>query len=152
MEIYPSEIRERILEDHRMLRTLLERMEVLARHMLQGKGSSRGELRAQLLVLDERLRTHMELEEEVLVPALRSADAWGQERVDRFHAEHTRQREILDAIWRSDAEVHRTGIEFALLAWGLVRLLREDMAEEERLSLNERVLRDDPIEVALEPE
>ena len=152
METYPSEIRERILQDHRTLRTLLERLEVLARQALQGKGIAPGELRAQLLVLDDRLRQHMELEEDTLVPALRSADAWGLERVERFHAEHKRQREILDEIWQNDSAVARTDIEFALLAWGLVHLLREDMLEEERLSLNEQVLRDDPIQVAPEPE
>ena len=53
---------------------------------------------------------------------------------------------------QNDSAVARTDIEFALLAWGLVRLVREDMLEAERLSLNEQVLRDDPIQVAPEPE
>jgi hypothetical protein len=39
-----------------------------------------------------------------------------------------------------------------LLAWGLVRLLLEDMADEERVSLNADVLRDDPIQTRVEPD
>ena len=139
MELAPSEIRERILDDHRLLRGILDRLEALARGLLQGRTSVRDELLAQACVLDERLAEHMALEERILVPALRAADAWGPERVERFHAEHTRQREIIRAV-RDASE--RPRVEFALMAWGFVRLLREDMAEEERMSLSPRVLAD----------
>ncbi len=148
MEQKPSEVRQQILADHEILRRMLERLEVRARRVLQGKSKAAAGLREEFEAVESRLRGHLELEERVLVPALLEADAWGRERAERCYEEHARQRQIMDAVRASE----RTPHEFALLAWGFVRLIREDMAEEEKLSLNERVLRDDPIETAIEPE
>jgi iron-sulfur cluster repair protein YtfE (RIC family) len=146
----PSQVRERVLADHRALRHMLERVEVLARHVLQGKHTAVEKLDGQVRTLDERMREHMALEERILVPALRQADAWGKERVERFHAEHERQRKILASLWRDSPDDAGHGMKLALLAWGLVRLLQEDMADEERVSLNADVLRDDPIQTRVE--
>ena len=140
-ELYPSEVRERVREDHRALRQMLDRLEVLARRVLQGKRDLVTELREQERALRDRLREHMALEERILVPALDEADAWGPERVERFHAEHVRQREILATV----DEGPFPDFAYALLTWGLVRLLREDMDEEERISLNANVLHDTPV-------
>ena len=124
MEPAPSEVRKRILEDHRALRGVLDRLEALARGRLQGRESVSDELLAQARVLDQRLRKHMDLEEHILVPALRRADAWGPERVERFHAEHQRQRQrqIMTAV---QAAAERPLVEFALIAWGFVHMLRD---------------------------
>ncbi len=143
----PSEVRERILADHVILRRMLERLEVRARRDLQRHGRRPSGLYDELRVLHERLRRHFELEERILVPMLRAADPWGAERVAQFHEEHARQREIMDRLSRAS---ERPPVELALMAWGFVRLMLEDMAEEEKISLNERVLRDDPIEPAME--
>ena len=151
METDPSQVRERILSDHRALRGLLDRVEVLAHELLEGRTSAARELREQTRVLEERLREHMALEERILAPALRQADAWGSERVQHFRDDHERQRGVLEQVWRARDD-SRGGLEFALIAWGLVRLLREDMASEERISLNERVLRDDPINPSCSPD
>jgi iron-sulfur cluster repair protein YtfE (RIC family) len=143
MELAPSKVRDRILEDHRALRPVLDRLEALARGLLQGRESVSDELLEQARVLDERMLEHMELEERILVPALREADAWGPERVERFTLEHERQREIMVAIRTAAAE--RPRVEFALIAWGFVCMLRDDMTEEERMSLNQRILPDEPV-------
>ncbi len=135
------------MADHVILRRMLERLEVRARRVLQQRGRRPSGLYDDLRVLQERLRRHFELEERILVPTLRATDAWGAERVAQFHEEHARQREIMDGFSRAPA---RTPVELALMAWGFVRLMLEDMAEEEKISLNERVLRDDPIEPAIE--
>ena len=143
----PSEVRERILADHVILRRMLERVEVRARRVLQRRGRRSSGLYDELQALEERLRRHFELEERILVPSLRAADAWGPERVAQFHEEHARQREIMDGFARWG---ERPSIELALMVWGFVRLMLEDMAEEEKISLNDRVLRDDPIQPAIE--
>ncbi len=143
----PSEVRERILADHVVLRRMLERLEVRARRVLQQRCGRPSGLYDELRVLQARLRRHFDLEERILVPTLRATDAWGAERVARFHEEHARQREIMDGFSRAG---ERPPGELALMAWGFVRLMLEDMAEEEKISLNERVLRDDPIEPAME--
>ena len=144
-ELLPSAVRGRILSDHAVLRRMLDRMEVLARSVLQGKDGLGDELRLQAGALEAGLRAHLELEERILVPALLEADAWGPQRVERFHAEHERQREMMDALWRARPLRERPTLEVALVVWGFARLLREDMASEERISLNPNVLRDDPL-------
>ena len=149
MDLSPSEVREQILVQHMALRGMLERLEVRARMLLQGKRQGAAALREEFQVFGHHLREHLELEERSLVPALREADAWGEERVARFEEEHTRQREIMDGLARAGTD---SPYEFALMTWGFVRLLLEDMAEEEKVSLNERVLRDTPIQTSVEPE
>ena len=143
----PSEVRERILADHVILRRMLERVEVRARRVLQRRGRRSSGLYDELQALEERLRRHFELEERILVPSLRAADAWGAERVAQFHEEHARQREIMDEFARWGES---PSIELALMVWGFVRLMLEDMAEEEKISLNDRVLRNDPIQPDIE--
>ena len=144
-DLLPSTIRERILCDHAVLRRMLSRIEVLARSVLEGRNGFGQELLLQASALEATLRDHLELEERILVPALLEADAWGPQRVERFHVEHARQREIMDALWRAHPLRERPTLEVALVLWGFARLLRGDMASEERISLNANVLRDDPL-------
>jgi hypothetical protein len=144
-DLLPSTIRERILCDHAVLRRMLSRIEVLARSVLEGRNGFGQELLLQAGALEATLRDHLELEERILVPALLEADAWGPQRVERFHVEHARQREIMDALWRTHPLGERPTLEVALVVWGFARLLRGDMASEERISLNANVLRDDPL-------
>ena len=135
-----EEILECVLADHEALRCMLVRVEVLAHHVLQGRLRFAKELREQFMVLDARFREHLELEEQTLAPALLASDAWGPDRVERLHEEHARQREVMTETWHAGRRGEPNILVFALLAWGFVRMLREDMAEEERISLNDRVL------------
>ena len=148
--VKPEEILECVLADHEALRGMLVRVEVLAHHVLQGRVRFAKELREQFMVLDGRLREHLELEERILAPALLASDAWGPDRVERLHQEHGRQREIMTEAWYAGRQGEPNILVFALLAWGFVRMLREDMAEEERISLNDRVLGDNPIDPCAE--
>ena len=141
-----DEILERVLADHDVLRGMLVRVGVLARHVLQGRVRFSDELREQFMMLDRRVREHLELEERILGPALLASDAWGPERLERLHEEHARHREIMTEAWCAGRQGEPNILVFALLAWGFARMLREDMAEEERISLNDRVLGDNPID------
>ncbi len=143
-DLLPSAVRGRILSDHAVLRGMLSRIEVLARSVLEGRDGFGRELLQQASALEAALRAHLELEERILVPALLAADAWGPQRVERFHVEHARQREIMDALWRAHPLSERSTLDVALVVWGFARLLRADMASEERSSVNASVLRDDP--------
>jgi iron-sulfur cluster repair protein YtfE (RIC family) len=140
----PSEVLARVLKDHRELQVILHRLEILSRSVLQGHASVLDELRAQGRELDQRLREHLELEEEILIPALLDTDSFGTARAERMREEHERQREIMALAWLAGPEDRRSPYELALISWGIVRLLREDMAEEERVSLNRKVLHDFP--------
>lgn len=138
----PSEVRSLILEGHELLRIRLIEVSREAGKVLENADCSDSRLRSEIDALLEILDEHMTLEERILVPALLDTDSWGEERANRFRAEHDRQREIifelLEFLERSSSS---TGL--GLMAWGLVEMLRRDMQEEERVSLKEDVLRDD---------
>ncbi len=127
-------------------------IEDLARDVLQGRSSVGPELHKRTHELEQRLRTHMELEERILVPALHEADAWGKERVELLHEDHARQRQVMDILRNWHPWSDRSTVELALIVWGFACLLREDMASEESVSLGEDVLRDDPIRTDMEPD
>jgi iron-sulfur cluster repair protein YtfE (RIC family) len=148
----PIEVLEEVLAEHEILRSMLLRVEVLSRSVLQGRYAASDELKEQVRELGNRFNQHLDREERVLVPALLDADAWGPERVERMHEEHARQREIMSEMWNSGSGGSPNILVFALIAWGFVRMLREDMAEEERISLNPRVLSEDVVTTSVEPE
>lgn len=141
-ELSPSQVRSLILEGHELLRIRLIEVSREAGKVLENADASDSRLRSEIDALLEILDEHMALEERILVPALLDTDSWGEERANRFRAEHDRQREIifelLEFLERSSSS---TGL--GLMAWGLVEMLRRDMQEEERVSLKEDVLRDD---------
>ncbi|MFQ5514008.1 MAG: hemerythrin domain-containing protein [Myxococcota bacterium] len=138
----PSDVRARVLAEHRELSAQLERVEALARATLQGELATIRELRAECIEMVAWLRDHFRLEERILVPVLRDLGPRGAESVQRFIGEHERQRAIIAALYRSASTPTASSLELALLAWGFVRLLRLDMRAEEKLYLGERLLRD----------
>ena len=147
----PSEVRRRVLEDHGGLRADLDRIEALAREADESRVAGvTDQLRREAQRILERLRMHMEWEEQHLVPALRAADAWGEERVAQLLADHREQREILDLIVKRLRDPERPDALIAEDVSDWVAYLREDMQQEEHDLLDERVLRDDVISVNLE--
>lgn len=142
----PESILQRVIAEHDVLRGMIERTEVLAKRVVQGRVRFAKDLRDQLKVLEGRFLQHIEMEEKVVAPALLAADAWGPARVERMHEEHARQREILTEMWSAGRHGEPNIFVLALASWGFVRMLREDMEEEERVSLNDRVLGEDPVD------
>lgn len=148
-EATPGEIRLRVLEQHKTIRDQLDGLETLAAAVASGRADD-GNLSNDLEGLLGLLQTHMRFEDRVLPGVLREADAWGEERVARFHDEHTQQRKMIQNLL--DVVGERAELERALLALGFCSLLRKDMEGEETIFLGEDVLRDDPIAVHPEPE
>jgi hypothetical protein len=141
----PEETRTAILEQHRVLREGLTEVQGEALGLLNASKGTRAQLLEHLTRFVARFEGHMSFEDERLVPVLRTIDAWGPERVERFRDEHERQRRILASLI-SDSE--KAGeIELALLTLGFVQLLRIDMEEEEATMLSADLLRDDPITI-----
>lgn len=141
----PSEVRNRVLADHELLRERLARIEILARTVLEGRVGAASELRDHAAELGVELSNHFDLEDDILVEVLRNADPWGPERVARLQEDHARQRQMLAQLRQSAGDVGRPDLELALTARGFVQLMFEDMEEEERLLLSEDLLRDDII-------
>jgi hemerythrin-like domain-containing protein len=143
----PSEVRARVLSDHDELRGRLDRLERVA--LAASSGDSAEALRPEAEAFLDRLAIHMSWEDLHLVPVLREADSWGEERIARFAEEHREQREMLEYVLRELHDAGRPETVVARKVLDLVALLRADMEEEESVFLDERILRDDPIAIDL---
>lgn len=145
----PSEIRLRILEEHQQLRELLDEIERAATKAPEHDPQKEAEdtLRAAAARLHEVLTRHLELEEKILVPALRDADGFGPARVEELLTEHEEQRADLEfAIGRAARSLG----SYEHVRTHLLRLcerLREDMTHEEDEFLSKDLLRDDIIRI-----
>ena len=89
----PSSVRQRILDDHEALRVLLAEVEELVRGTRAGDPDAAATLPERGRALRAKFLDHLALEDAHLVPALRAADAWGEERARRVEKEHAEQRE-----------------------------------------------------------
>jgi hemerythrin-like domain-containing protein len=150
-QMLPSQVRQLILEDHVWLRAVLATVDDLAHRVADGDRELLGRLRERVADMSQRLMGHLDLEEEVLVPALRDADAWGDERADLLLRKHAGQRERFGELLRSLREARAPLRAVALETRLLVRDVLFDMDHEEHALLSPRVLRDDPV-VDGEPE
>ncbi len=146
----PSEVRRRILDDHREIRNMLLSVETLGREVLgEGDGPVRA-LRLEGEMLLERLLTHMRWEDAYLGPALEHADAWGPERAAALESDHREQRELLRYALSSLRDASRPVPTLARTFVDLVDLLRRDMEDEEQTLLDPQVLRDDVVGIDVE--
>jgi hemerythrin-like domain-containing protein len=139
----PGEVRARVLAEHAELRKQLAAVEAAARRVLGGERTSLGLLRHEGEAFLNRLADHMRWEDAHLAPALRDADAWGEERVRRLDRDHREQRDVLEHCLAAVRDASRPAPVVARVLVDLVQLLRDDMDEEERVALDPAVLRDD---------
>lgn len=146
----PSEVRERILYDHETIRAMLVAVERVSLQVIDGESRLIGPLRFEAEALLGRLLEHMGWEDRYLRPALLEADAWGQERAAHLDRDHQEQREMLQYALASIEDQSRPPLVISRQILDLVRLLRDDMDEEEELLVNDRVLRDDVVSVDAE--
>jgi len=145
-----EEIRTRIIDDHVAIRGMLLSIEDLANGVLGGLRRLAGPMRLEGESLLDHLATHMHWEDVHLAPALRKADAWGDERAAQLDLDHAEQRELLTHALARVEDPSRPAALVARNLLDLIELLREDMVEEERTLLDERVLRDDVVGIAVE--
>jgi len=143
MELSPSQVRNLILDEHTILRDILEEIEQALGEMTRRVTGALGRLRASLRTLHDAFLRHLHHEETVLRPLLADVDAWGPARVESMDEEHRAQRTALAQLirLRLDEDLDRT-VE---VIEDFVCRLRTDMDGEERHALSEEVLRDDII-------
>jgi hypothetical protein len=138
---FPATVRERVLDQHEVLRELLRQALDTTTRGLQHDGPGRDELSRLAHDLRGRFRAHLAFEEQALAPVLANMDAWGPERVQDLLEEHGRQRAELDTLLegvRGDWDTPR----LSLALRSLVTDLLLDMAEEERGCLAAAALQD----------
>jgi hemerythrin-like domain-containing protein len=137
-----SEVRERILADHEVLRRRLAALEEQARRVASGAADAAPWLRAEGEALLALLREHLSWEDRHLAPALRAAGTRGTEHVRALAHEHAEQRELLDDALARLRDGGRPLLLVARNLLDLAALLREDMDREEQARLDPHLLRD----------
>lgn len=142
----PSAVRARILREHEEIRGLLDRLEQAVRALRDGDRGGLDEARTVRDALCARLFEHIDLEDAILAPALRDADAWGEERAGELLRHHREQRGELTALGRMD-EIDPTVLGARLERF--VADVRADMRHEETALLDPDLLRDDVIGIGV---
>ncbi len=141
----PSEVRQRILNDHQVIKIMVSEVRDLALRIQVGEEHLSGRLRERARILYQHFCRHIDLEDVILVGALRDADAWGEERAEELRNEHREQREVLTYLLdrlldRTQPQILTVVDLLNFTAW-----LRDDMRHEEETILHEDLLRDDVV-------
>jgi hypothetical protein len=134
----PSETRNQLLQEHSRLRVLVGTAEDAARRLLMGSR----DIAPFRLALDELRRAfeqHNTSEEELLLPLLSDADAWGPDRVRRMFEEHVGEHCAMRAALAGDE------LDIAPRMVDLAEELLAHMDAEERTFLHPSAVRDDII-------
>ncbi len=143
MELSASQVRSLILDEHAVIRDVLEEIDETLGEMTRRVPGAIGRLRASLRTLQDAFLRHLVHEETVLRPLLVDVDAWGPARVEAMDEEHKAQRVALSELSRLALDQDVDGTVRRIEEF--VRRLRADMEGEEHHALSEEVLRDDII-------
>lgn len=136
--IRPSAVRERIERDCSEIEHLLDSLARAARYLRKHHADTSGAVRRQCEALRDRLRRHWDLERAVLVPVLRHADPWGEERAQALIDRLDRRRDALDAMFEvDDGRLPPIG--------RLVDYVKRDIELERTQVLDSELLRDDVV-------
>jgi ribosomal protein L31E len=141
--LMPSEVRTKVLSQHREIEQLLSELETGVAQLGEGTVEA-GQVKRAAHALRGILELHMNFEEVHMAPAINEADGFGPERVRHLYAEHAEQRQELDRLVDGIREAHSPDD----LAAGVAKLanrLRIDIEEEERDYLTDKLLRDNII-------
>lgn len=139
----PSEIRQKILDEHAHLRRKIATIEAHLMPSLARVPRWREDLARELEELSIAFRAHLDTEEQLLRAAIVDVDASGPMRLLALEREHAEQRAALSSIMRHpvvDPQYDASLRQF-------LRVLIRDLEEEERDLLGPDVLRDDSISI-----
>jgi CBS domain-containing protein/hemerythrin-like domain-containing protein len=142
----PEAVRTRILAEHERIRRLLDHLEALATRFANGEHEAASGLLRWARELGIVMKSHMSLEERILAPALREADAFGEARANHFLHGHEAQRALLDRLVE-DLDTRENDAALPAGVMELVRAVRDDMVEEERDFLSEELLHDSVVAI-----
>lgn len=141
--LMPSEIRRKVLSQHREIESMLAELETGAKRL--GLGQDVGEqVKRAAFALRGILELHLAFEETHMVPAITEADGFGPERARHIHAEHAEQRQYLDTLVHAILDA-KSPADIQDGVHELASMLRADIEEEEADYVNEKLLRDDVI-------
>ncbi len=137
----PSQVRERILAQHRDIRAMLDQLDEGVEKLGSGEEGQDEWLHRAVDALGQVLEWHMRVEEKYLVPMVQEADGFGPVRAERLLEDHRQQTVELRALLKDVST--SVGPDLADRVNHLVGIIREDMEYEEKHYVNDRLLRDD---------
>ena len=141
--LMPSEVRRKVLSQHREIEQMLAELEAGVTHLGDGTVDA-AQVKRAAYALRGILELHMNFEEAHMVPAINEADGFGPERVRHLHQEHAEQRQELDRLVDQIREASSPD-ELRKSVTKLAQMLRTDIEQEERDYVNEKLLRDNLI-------
>ncbi|TNF59771.1 MAG: hemerythrin domain-containing protein [Deltaproteobacteria bacterium] len=141
--LMPSEVRTKVLSQHREIEQMLSELEAGVAQLGQG-GVDAEQVKRAAYALRGILELHMNFEEAHMVPAINEADGFGPERVRHLHADHAQQRQELDRLVDTIREA-RSPDDLTASVKRLADMLRNDIEEEEREYVTDKLLRDNII-------
>jgi hypothetical protein len=134
----PSAICSRIERDCREIECLLDALEHAQRSLRERPDHASSAVRRQCELLRDRLLRHSNLQRAILVPALRAADPWGEQRARTLIDWLTRRQADLDALFGvGDGDIPPIR--------RLVDYVRHDIRRERAHLLESDLLRDDVV-------
>ena len=128
--LMPSEVRRKVLSQHREIEQMLSELEAGVAHLADGKVDA-DQVKRAAYALRGILELHMNFEETHMVPAINEADGFGPERVRHLHAEHAEQRQELDRLVDQIREASSTD-DLAASVERLASMLRTDIEPDVR--------------------
>jgi len=141
-----GDVRARVLAEHARLRALIADVDRLATAVSAGDVRCLEPLREKAARLYRILGDHIDHEEAVLVPIIRTIDAWGTVRVEQLLEEHAGQRMALkEAIEELELEGSDVGQSVQSTCWEILH----DMRREEHDLLHPDLWREDTILVEI---
>ncbi len=138
--LMPSEVRRKVLSQHREIEQMLSELEAGVTHLGDGSVDA-SQVKRAAYALRGILELHMNFEEAHMAPAINDADGFGPERVRHLHEEHTEQRQELDRLVDQIREASSPA-DLKVSVVKLAMMLRKDIEEEERDYVNEKLLHD----------
>jgi iron-sulfur cluster repair protein YtfE (RIC family) len=138
--LMPSEVRQKVLTQHREIEQMLSELEVGAGQLREGQEEA-DRLKRAAYALRGILELHMTFEEAHMMPAISEADGFGPERARHLQAEHAEQREHLDRLVHAILDA-KAPAEIQKGVAHLADILRKDIEQEEKDYVNEELLRD----------
>ena len=126
----PSEIRERVLDDHENLRTRLAMVESLSQRADDGEVYALDQLRDRGDELCRKLGRHLDMEDLHLVPLIQETRC--REAARQLAAEHREQRLLFDFVLGRLRDAERPTRLICREMQAFIDLLRDDMDMEEQ--------------------
>jgi iron-sulfur cluster repair protein YtfE (RIC family) len=145
MSLDNSKIRKIVLVEHEGLRGSMRSIEALLPLVSAGEKEALVTAQSQLKDLLNTFVRHIEHEERILRPVLEVIDAWGEVRRARMDQEHSEQRPLVMRLAAIDPSPDPQ--TWAREVDEFIKMLRVDMADEEKTCLSPNVLRDDVVVV-----